>query len=174
MSQTINVEDIKVEINLPITTQIIDVGDDVQVEVLEINPVLSINDYPIDIDVQGNGLVPITNNLTFIAGQNLSALRAVTSNALGQAVYASNATLADAQVIGVTYTAANTGSQVTVISSGLFTDPSWNWVKGPVFLGTSGMLTQVAPTGGAILVYVGRALTTTQLLIDVDITITTT
>lgn len=174
MSQTINVEDIKVEINLPITSQVIDLGENLQIEVQEINPILTINDYPIDIDVQGNGLIPVSNNLTFIAGQNLSALRAVTSNGLGQAVYASNATLSDAQVIGVTYTSANTGSSVTIVSSGLVSDPAWSWVKGPVFLGANGTLTQTAPTGGAIIVYIGRALTATQLLVDIDITITTT
>lgn len=174
MSQTINVEDIKVEINLPVTSQIIDVGDDIQIEVLEINPVLAINDLPIDIEVLSGGLVPISNNLTFVAGQNLSALRAVTSNALGQVVYANNTSIADAQVIGVTYTAANSGSSVTVITSGLINDPAWNWTKGPVFLGVNGNLTQTAPTNGNILVFIGRALTATQLLIDVDITITTT
>lgn len=157
MSQTINVNPQNVSVN-----------------VVEQVPVLDVTDNPISIDVlNGGGLIPITNDLTFIAGTNLSALRAVTSDSLGQVVYADNATFADAQVIGVTYTSANAGSQVIVITSGLFTDAGWSWTKGPVFLGSNGQLTQTPPTGGAILVHVGRALTATQVLIDIDVSITT-
>lgn len=156
-------------------SQVINVASQtLEINVIDQVPTLAVTTDPLSIEVSSGGLIPISNNLSFIAGQNLSALRAVTSNALGEAVYASNDTIANAQVIGVTYTSANAGSVVTVITSGLFTDPIWNWTKGPVFLGTNGTLTQTAPTGGAILVYVGKALTATQILIDIDITITTT
>lgn len=156
-------------------SQVINVASQtLEINVIDQVPTLAVTTDPISIEVASGGLIPISNNLSFIAGQNLSALRAVTSNALGEVVYASNDTVANAQVIGVTYTSANAGSAVTVITSGLFTDAGWSWIKGPVFLGTNGMLTQTAPTGGAILVYVGKALTATQILIDIDITITTT
>lgn len=173
MSQTISVQDVQVAIQLPQNNQIIKVNDEIQVEVLEIQPILNVNDDPIAIQVEGGGLVPITNNLTFIAGQNLSALRAVTTNLAGEVVYADNTTLSNAQVVGLTYTSASVGSAVVVLTSGLVSDPSWNWTKGSVFLGINGYLTQTAPTGGAIVAYVGRAITATQLLIDIDSTIIT-
>lgn len=127
----------------------------------------------ITLEIQTGGLVPIGNDVSFTAGVNLSALRAVTTDANGDAVYASNDTLANAQVVGLTATAANVGQVVTVKTSGFITDASWNWTKGAVFLGTNGTLTQSAPTGGAVIVHVGKALTTTQLQIDIDTTITT-
>lgn len=173
MSQSINVQDIQVAIQLPQNNQIIKVNDDIQVEVLEIQPILKLNDDPIAIQVEGGGLVPITNNLTFVAGQNLSALRAVTTNNTGEVVYADNSTVANAQVVGLTYTSAAVGSAVMVITYGLVSDPSWTWTKGDVFLGVNGYLTQTAPTGGAVIAYVGRAITPTQLLIDFDSTIIT-
>ena len=52
-------------------------------------------------------------------------------------------------------------------------DLFWNWTKGPVFLGTNGMLTQTAPTSGAVAVQIGRAITSTQLQVDIDTTILT-
>jgi uncharacterized protein YgbK (DUF1537 family) len=97
----------------------------------------------------------------------------VTSNANGEAVYASNDTLANAQVIGIAANAASQGAGVTIKTSGIMTDASWLWTKGTVFLGTNGQLTQTAPTGGAIVVHVGRALTATTLQIDIDAIIQT-
>ena len=142
----------------------IDIGNGVTVD---------IEQPQITLDIATGGLVPIGNDVSFTAGVNLSALRAVTTDANGDAVYASNDTLQNAQVVGLTATAANAGQVVTVKTSGIIADASWNWTKGAVFLGTNGTLTQTAPTGGAVIVHVGKALTTTQLQIDIDTIITT-
>jgi uncharacterized protein YgbK (DUF1537 family) len=129
---------------------------------------VNVNNDEITLDIKSGGLVPISDDVSLTAGENLSALRAVTSDSTGQAVYASNDTLANAQVIGITANAASAGAGVTIKTSGIMTDASWSWTKGTVFLGTNGTLTQTAPTGGAIVVHVGRALTATTLQIDVD------
>ena len=137
---------------------------EVRLEVPERNVTLLVN--------QG-GLVPISDDFSLTAGTNLSALQAVTTNGSGEAVYATTDTLANATVFGITTTAANAGNAVSVRSSGILEDAVWNWTKGTVYLGTNGVLTQTAPTGGAVVVHIGKALTATKLQIDIDTTFTT-
>lgn len=134
---------------------------------------VNVDQSNITLDIASGGLVPISDDITLVAGENLSALRAVTSNSSGQAVYASNDTLANAQVVGITNAAATSGANATIKISGILTDANWNWTKGTVYLGTNGALTQTVPTSGSIVVHVGKALTATQLLIDIDTIIQT-
>lgn len=153
---------------------VVNVNESVILNVVDMNPTIQIEEEIISLNVLSGGLVPSgTSDITLIAGQNLSALRVVTMDAGGQAIYASNTTLANATVLGVTTTSATAGTSVTIATSGLITDGNWTWTKGPVFLGTNGAITQVAPTGGAVLVHVGRALNATTIIIDTDITIKT-
>lgn len=134
---------------------------------------LNVNNETITLNIESGGLVAVSQDLTMTAGESLSALRAVTTDGSGNAVYASNDTLANAQVVGITLGAASAGASVGVKTFGTMTDAGWTWTKGAVYLGTNGQLTQTAPTSGAIVVQVGRALTATQLFVDVDTTITT-
>lgn len=134
---------------------------------------VNVSNEVITLNIESGGLVAVSQDLTLSAGENLSALRAVTTDGAGNAVYASNATLADAQLVGITLGAASSGQSVGVKTFGTMSDASWNWTKGAVYLGTNGQLTQTAPSGGAVIVQVGRALTPTQLFVDVDTTITT-
>lgn len=173
MSQVIQVDNYTVSISVPTEPQAIVVGEDVQIQVQNIEPRIVIDNSPITVTVESGGFVPSSQGVVLVAGANISALRAITTNVNGEAVYASNDTLANAQVIGISNTGANAGSPVTIKTSETISDPSWNWTKGTVFLGTNGQLTQVAPTSGAILVHVGRAITPTTLLIDVDTIIQT-
>lgn len=143
------------------------------IDIVEQNVNVNTVNQSVILDIASGGLVPISDDVSLTAGENLSALRAVTSNVTGQAVYASNNTLANAQVIGITSNAASSGAGVTVKTSGILTDANWAWTKGTVYLGTNGTLTQSAPTSGAIVVHVGRALTATTLQIDIDTIITT-
>lgn len=150
---------------------VVNVNESVILNVVDMNPTIQIEEEIISLNVLSGGLVPSgTSDITLIAGQNLSALRVVTMDAGGQAIYASNTTLANATVLGVTTTAATAGTSVTIATSGLITDNSWTWTKGPVFLGTNGTLTQIAPSNGAVLVNVARALTPTTIQIDIDTT----
>jgi hypothetical protein len=134
---------------------------------------VNVDQTNITLDIASGGLVPISDDITLVAGENLSALRAVTTNSSGQAVYASNNTLANAQVVGITNGAVTSGANATIKISGILTDANWNWTKGTVYLGTNGTLTQTVPTNGAIVVHVGKALTSTQLIIDIDTIIQT-
>lgn len=150
MNTTVNIERPNVTI---------DVGSDVSVNVQR---------YNVTIDVQSGGLVPMNVDASFTAGVNLSALRAVTTDGSGNAVYASTDSLSNAVVVGLTSTAAIAGSAVSVRTAGIINDAAWSWTKGPVFLGINGALTQTAPTGGSIAVQIGRAITATKLQIDIE------
>jgi hypothetical protein len=143
------------------------------IDIVEQNVNVNTVNQSVTLDISSGGLVPISDDVSLTAGENLSALRAVTSNASGEAVYASNNTLADSQVIGITSNAASSGAGVTIKTSGIMTDSNWAWTKGTVFLGTNGQLTQTIPSGGAYIVHIGRALTATTLQIDVDTLIQT-
>ena len=134
---------------------------------------VNVDQSNITLDIASGGLVPISDDITLVAGENLSALRAVTTNSSGQAVYASNNTLANAQVVGITNGAVTSGANATIKISGILTDANWNWTKGTVYLGTNGTLTQTVPTNRAIVVHIGKALTATQLNIDIDTIIQT-
>lgn len=143
------------------------------VNVLNNTVQVNLVDEDITLDIVSGGLVPVADELSLVAGTNLSALRAVTTNGSGEAVYASNDTLSNAQVVGLTVNAANSGNNVTIKTNGVITDANWNWTKGTVYLGTNGQLTQTAPSGGAVIVHVGKALTATKLQVDIDTIITT-
>lgn len=172
MSNIVNAIAQDVTINVPNTADVINVNDDeIILNILDLNPTLSIADNILNLNVESGGLVPGGNtDLTYTAGTVLSALRAVTLDNLGQATYATNATLAGAQVLGITVTAASAGSPVLVRTIGIMTDNSWNWTKGPIYLGSNGAITQSAPTGGLVVAPIGRALTQTTIYIDIDST----
>lgn len=169
MSSVVNVINEELVLNVPNPTDVIEVNDDITLNILDLNPTFTVENELITLDVESGGLVPGgTTDLTYTAGTSLSALRAVTLDNSLQAVYATNTTLANAQVLGITVTTANFGSPVLIRTVGVMTDGSWNWIKGPVFLGSNGALTQVAPTGGLIVAPIGRALSQTTIYIDVD------
>lgn len=127
----------------------------------------------VTLELVAGGIVPVSQDITRTAGVNLSALRVVTLDASGNAVYATNTSVADSVVLGVTLTAANSGAAVGIRAFGIIEDNAWSFTKGPVFLGTDGTLTQTAPTNGAVIVHVGRALTSNTLFVDADTTIQT-
>lgn len=111
-------------------------------------------------------------SLSYTAGAVLSGHRIVRANASGQVVYASNATLTDAgKALGLTRGAASSGSAVSILHDGVIEEPSWNWDTSlPVYLGSSGQLTQTAPTvgsGAVFLQIVGVPLTPTRLYLDI-------
>lgn len=80
----------------------------------------------------------------------------------GEAAYADNQTNYLGQ-LGLTLGASAQGAQINVCLSGLVTSPGWNFTNGPIWLGTSGGLTQTEPTTGGSVV-VGRALSPTSFI----------
>lgn len=67
---------------------------------------------------------------------------------------------------GIARYALTNGESASVVRSGLLTDMNWTWTpNAPVFISATGMLTQTAPTSGAVR-RVGWAITSTQLNLD--------
>jgi hypothetical protein len=105
---------------------------------------------------------------SYSAGEILSGHRAVRVGADGKAYYASSASPEQAGfVVGVTVGAASMGAPVQVQAFGELTEPSWDWVPGPVWLGADGQLTQT-PVLSGLLQRMGTAVSATTLFIDVD------
>lgn len=123
--------------------------------------------------VESGGSVGANVDTSLIAGTSISALRCITTDANGEAKYATPDTLANALVIGISTTSGNTGDTIVVKTSGQMTDASWSWTKGAIYLGANGTLTQTAPSAGDIVVHVAKAITATTIIVDIDTTITT-
>lgn len=112
---------------------------------------------------------PSGENFTVqVASMSLSGHRAVTTGL----VYADKDTLAHAfAVLGITRNAVGASGSVQVQYGGAMIEPSWSWTPNlPIFLGSNGVLTQVAPTTGFIL-SLGFALSATEIMINISIPI---
>lgn len=98
---------------------------------------------------------------------NLSALRVVRVGSGGQLQYASANTLTDGdRPLWFLNASVNQGQSVTVSNGGIFTDGSWNWGNGVIFLGADGLLTQSVPIGAAFLRVVAEPINSTSLLFN--------
>jgi hypothetical protein len=99
--------------------------------------------------------VNIPENIDAVANQILGGHRVV-QVFNGIADYADNITAYDGQ-LGLTMGAVNQGDNFKVYTTGVVTEPTWDFVKGPIFLSTDGMLTQTKPDVGTVIL-VGRAI----------------
>ena len=101
---------------------------------------------------------------TITAAEALGGHRVITAAGL----HATNATIDLA--IGITSGAASTGTQAAYVSSGFIDEPSWTWTPQlPIFIGASGVLTQIEPIG--TLRQVGTAVTATRIAVNLRPTI---
>lgn len=105
-----------------------------------------------------------------IAGVDLSGHRMVVLNADNKAIYADNTEPSHTnKVLGMTIGSALTDTAVFVLNRGKLEEPSWNWTLDlPIFLSTSGNLTQTPPTTGFSL-KVGFPITATSAYISIGI-----
>ncbi|MGA4634510.1 hypothetical protein ACPA5B_11580 [Pseudomonas solani] len=102
-----------------------------------------------------------------IAGETLSALRLV-YELNDEVFYLGGDDAAHVDLVcGVTITAAVLGQPINVQSSGPLDDVTWSWAPGPVWLGADGHLIQAPPEAGYLL-YVGRAVSSTRLIININ------
>lgn len=108
---------------------------------------------------------PSAEQLTLPATTAIGGQRAVRF-LNGHLAYASSLNVGDANlVLGISVNAASPGGEVVVQTSGLMTDGYWTWTPdAPIFCGVQGVLTQVLPTTGFILI-LGVALSATRILV---------
>lgn len=118
--------------------------------------------------VPGPAGLPADATLTRPAARVLGGHRAVLVTDAGTFDTASASTLARLP-IGITTGAAVQGEEVSAQVFGVLAEPGWQWQPGgDVFLGEDGALTQ-SPSGTAALLVLGRALSATELFIDIDL-----
>lgn len=114
---------------------------------------------------------PGGQTIQMLAGQNLSAGRAVV--AIGNLAYyfqPSDLTLARG-IVGVTKTAALTGDLVDIQVGGEFTDPGLALTPDTgVFVGANGVLTSTPPASGLVLI-AGTSITSTKFILRPSFTI---
>ena len=123
----------------------------------------------ITVPPQGPAGPPGTGTFQKIAGENLGGHRVVTSDASGNAVYASASEVAHAnRILGITIGAALSGGTADIMAEGAMDMAGWTWnTTLPVFLGENGNMTQSPPTSGFICI-VGFPQTPTKLYVRIS------
>lgn len=102
-----------------------------------------------------------TNNVSVIAAQPLGVYRAVEITG----IYCEPNISSLSRYAGVTRFAVTTGEKASVARAGLITDGGWNWTPDvPIFVGASGVLTQVSLT--VPVRRIGWAVSPTQINLD--------
>ncbi len=71
-------------------------------------------------------------------------------------------------VLGVVTSAYVAGADALVTNNLPLEHAGWAWTPGPVLLGTNGQLTQALPPGALFVQVVGRAVSATCVLVDVQ------
>lgn len=95
------------------------------------------------------GISGTTLEISGVAGEGLSALRAVGLFDTGYMYVSSNNILHRNVGVGITKTGVILGDTVTIVTGGILSDVSWNWdTTKPIYLGNNGILTQTEPTTG--------------------------
>jgi len=112
--------------------------------------------------------IPITPDPsveTVTAGEDISALQVVYKQD-SQLFVASSDLATVYQILGVAYTGGSVGGEIQVRRFGRLYDPSFSFTLGPVWLDSSGSITQTPPVSGYI-VLIGSAVSSAELEINV-------
>lgn len=125
-----------------------------------------------EVGIQGlPGKEGTSSTVEFPASAPLSGHRAIAVIA-GQAVYADSSIPAHAYaVVGVNQAASAGGAGLLIYNNQLIAESTWNWIPGdPIFVGTNGLLTQIAPQAppGVFVLQVARALSPRTIWVDVE------
>lgn len=108
---------------------------------------------------------------TYTAGETISANQAV-YEAGGSVFKGGPETLGVANIIGVALTAGAVGQSINVLQYGVLEDAAFAWTATDlIFVDSDGLLTSSAPDAG-YLTRVGKAITATQILVNIDSPIT--
>lgn len=167
-------------IEQPSTVEITD--ESVSLTVQENNPSVTVDEHSasltvvqappatIEIAAPGPQVVGATDSvlLSRTAHGALSGQRIVTPRPDDTVEYADNTNPAHQNApLWLTTGAVADGGTVTVVAFGPVEESSWSWTPGLLFLGTTGFITQTAPTSPTLfLAVIGEATGTTDAFID--------
>lgn len=111
-----------------------------------------------------------------MAAMPLGGHRIVRSTGVNMADYADNRYPEQGDdILGLTLSAASSGSMVAIANGNEVTEPSWNWIpQQPIFLGENGTITQTPPDPdgtAAFIVEVGFAQSPTTMMVRIGTSI---
>ena len=84
--------------------------------------------------------------ISVVAGEAINGQRAVYIANDGRAYLADKTQAACRQTVGLSAGAAAIGALMTIQTDGIYTEPTWAWGLGPVWITTAGQLSQTVPT----------------------------
>jgi len=165
-------------LNISIPSDVI--GLNVSSDIIDLNVssddiALSVIPDALNIEISGcTKVIPAGDTIMIkTAAENVGGHRIVTIDSIGDVLHADKDLIIDGKkAIGMTTQAALAGNQVIIAISGdEITEPSWNWdTNKPIYLGDDGVVTQVAPTVGFVLI-VGVVLSPTSIRIRIEMPI---
>lgn len=120
------------------------------------------------LDLIGDIVDPGTIQKDYVASENISALKMVVATSPTDVKIADKTLLNDAQTIGISITAANSGGDIKIQTFGPLNDASFTFpVNACLYLDTNGNITDTAPTTGHS-VPIGKSLGAGTIYIDID------
>ena len=78
--------------------------NDITVDIVENKPTVNVVTQALTLDIESGGIVAANIDTVLVAGASLSALRCITTNGSGEAIYATPDSLSNAVVIGISTT----------------------------------------------------------------------
>lgn len=139
------------------------------------NPVIVVDTRPEFVVVSGiqgppgpqGPIGPAGDAPTLIAGITVSGHRAIAIDANGEGVYADAGDASAMSLYGISTNAALLGEDILVARSGYLEWPAGGLTPGaPLFLGTTGLLTQTVPTTGWLR-QVATAIDAASVIVDI-------
>ena len=143
---------------------------EINITALQPKPVeITVGSKPVNLTIADRDVTYGSGNLIEKqAAINLSGHKSVVLNDDGKLIYADNTTAEHAnKILGISKNAAVSGGIVVVQTFAELQEPTWNWIPGkPIFLSTTGTLTQTVPASGFIII-IAFAVTSTKIFIDI-------
>ncbi len=152
----------------------------------EASTIVQVSESPTEIEVSGENVTVVTPAsvglqgppgaagdmvLTdYLAGEPLGGDRVVIVGDDGKLYYADNTNLSHLfRILGITTGAADLNAQANVRTGGIMNEPTWDWdLYQFIYLGTNGLLTQIVPTTGFLIV-IGYPISSTKIMVDIKI-----
>lgn len=112
---------------------------------------------------------PTVDRVTNSEVTPLSALQVVYYTSDSTVGLADSTDLSKSYVAGIANNAANNGDSLDVVVDGPISDSGWTWTPGlPIFVNSSGGLTQTAPVSPENRVQVGHAISATEIDVNIE------
>lgn len=119
--------------------------------------------------ILGSGNLTLGGGVSFKLDQSISGHSVLTLNTFGNAILADSSDRLSSIICGICLNSANIGDLISVVKDGEIEHIGWTFTAGnPIYLGSSGGITQTLPVGSLFSKVLGVALTSTKVLIEIQ------